>query len=610
MIMTVFSTMKMPMEFVISSAFLTPFSFPENDAMHPVPPPLASDRPDLALESASSQFHESATSEPLLSTISESLLSVNSEISLSAVSETLLLPVSEPSLSVLLESPFVPGTSRSSDIETPPWRASPPSLDSVRNVSRSASSARSLETLRVLWEDRQTESSASENSCDVSRPTLGRHYPTSEPSDLRFYEQDPRPLPSESRISSEAPLGSTSDLYVRYEPPTKLSTLGDQEEESQMRSLVSEKDTNIVRPPLRSPRLSFNAANLPSSERSCPTSGGVVSVSWIFPASEFDVPLVSGSPQPSESSRSIRDPEISPPLICESPLVPTGFPPSDFDSISRRTAPLSLDLVSDISSTCFLACEMFPLTTDSSPRTFGPASPRCAEQEIARLSIESGIGCDEFRLFKVIQDVKAVEDRTDSRESPRANGWIGEQYPDLSGPVLDSLVRFSTDSDSLGILVTFHAPPFDERLEDPNERLQIRPETFSRILYQFEERLGRVWLPPHIIWLRLVRVCFWKIHTSTSRALHPRDDWNSATEDLEDEHDVWLQDLSLMCTRWLPTLVCLCDRSRFSGNQGWLIFKSPEEMSCLDFRDAAIGVSTPIPLHERFRPVSDVLVLF
>ena len=36
MIMTVFSTMKMPMEFVISSAFLTPFSFPENDAMHPV----------------------------------------------------------------------------------------------------------------------------------------------------------------------------------------------------------------------------------------------------------------------------------------------------------------------------------------------------------------------------------------------------------------------------------------------------------------------------------------------------------------------------------------------------------------------------------------------
>jgi len=40
MIMTVFSTMKMPMEFVISSAFLTPFSSPENDAMHPVSRPV------------------------------------------------------------------------------------------------------------------------------------------------------------------------------------------------------------------------------------------------------------------------------------------------------------------------------------------------------------------------------------------------------------------------------------------------------------------------------------------------------------------------------------------------------------------------------------------
>jgi len=119
-----------------------------------------------------------------------------------------------------------------------------------------------------------------------------------------------------------------------------------------MRSSVSEKDTNIVQPPLRRPRLSFNAVNSQSSERSCPTSGNVMSFSWMFPTPDFDVPLISGTPQPSESSHSILDPEIPSLLIRESPLVPTGFPLSDLKSLSHRTAPLSLNEVSDVSSTC------------------------------------------------------------------------------------------------------------------------------------------------------------------------------------------------------------------------------------------------------------------
>jgi len=89
-------------------------------------------------------------------------------------------------------------------------------------------------------------------------------------------------------------------------------------------------------------------------------------------------------------------------------------------------------------------------------------------------------------------------------------------------------------------------------------------------------------------------------------------------EKLEESHSLSVMSQTLLThyveSHWVPIAGLMEQIGSYAGCQLVTDPSLPEPcdlaVSCLDFRDAVIGVSTPIPLHERFRPVSDVLVLF
>ena len=134
---------------------------------------------------------------------------------------------------------------------------------------------------------------------------------------------------------------------------------------------------------------------------------------------------------------------------------------------------------------------------------------------------------------------------------------------------------------SLGELAVLCARPLTSHREDLTEELPTAFESRERISSYQEYRHGVQFL------LHSARVHFLRTWISIPSVVRHRDDQNATSEVLDHEQ-----------VYQFPPPLRLLPCSRFSGNQGWLISKSPEEMTCLDFLGAAIGILLDIrPRH-------------